>query len=94
MPQLGKFAGNIFAAEDAVAAQPFVDAGHRLAGAVEIDDEFLEEALGELDGDALDPPERLGGVMGLLHDEFAHLLQALGPQQREIDGVRDGPEID
>src|ERR1700675_3735528 len=72
LAELREFSGDILAAEDAVPAQGLVDPRHGLARAVEIDHELLEEGLGKLDPNALDPGERLCRVVGLLEDQRAN----------------------
>src|SRR6185295_15372430 len=94
LAELREFAGDVLAAKDPMAAQRLVDAGHALAGLVEVDHELLEEAAGELDVHALDAAERLRRVMPLLQDQLAHLPHSLWAQERQVHGIGDCPEID
>ncbi len=64
LAQLGKFTGNVFAAENFVCQEVFVDFSHCLAGLVKVYDKFFKERGIELNLDALESADFLDGVTG------------------------------
>ena len=86
----------VLAAEDAVCSRKaLVDRGHGPAGAGEVDDELLEEAApnGMLHArNRRQPPRRVGGRAAGSVSPTSRM--PCGPEQRHVDRVGDGPEID
>src|SRR5882757_8501211 len=89
----GKVHGKIVAAEDAALAQRSVDRCHAAASRGKIDDEFLEEATRKRHGDARKAGKPPCRVMGLRRDELAYVLETLRAHERQVDGVRNRPQI-
>src|SRR5204862_2982598 len=94
LAELREVGRDVLAAEDPASAERAVDLGDAFARPRKVDDELLEEAVGEDDADAADLAQPPGGVVTTSEDQAPELGETLRPKQRHVGGVRDRMQVD
>src|SRR5690606_12089151 len=68
----------------AFGAQAVSELRDALSSIVEVDDEFLEKARGEIDPGAFELAKAVHGMVSALYNDFTDLSEALRPHHRHV----------